>query len=313
MKLAVSHKLDITSNMEELAEKLQEDILKKYGVIVTEDKLQDSKDLMAQVNKDKKEFIDKWKAFKEKILEPFLPLNEKAKKIEGYYDKARLALSNQVDNFEKGKREAIKVIVARYRDDACLKANITPESITINDLVILSAVSTNSKGYSITKKTSDAIDQRIQAVENQILKAKLEAEEKAKRDHEIAENARREAEDRARVREAELLARAEREKVEALQKAEREKAEAVKDARVEAIANNNDDFRVSEERANYLLENAKQVQKPTFTDNGKRIFTITATFEVSAPKQTPTEKIINKLQSMIEGAGITSLKNIEVR
>ena len=57
----------------------------------------------------------------------------------------------------------------------------------------------------------------------------------------------------------------------------------------------------------------EEVKEPTFTDDGKRIFTVTATFEVSAPKQTPTEKIINKLQGMIEGAGITSLKKIEVR
>ncbi len=296
MDLVVSHSLDISSNMEELAENIKKDIQNKYDIIVTEDSLPETKKLMAEVNKEKDEFKKKYKEFKNEVLAPLTPLDAKAKEIEGFYDSARAALDNQVKNFEKGKLEAIKVIVEKYRDDACLDANITPESIVVTDLVILSAVNVNSKGYSIAKKTSDTIDQRIQAVELQIAKAKLEAEEKAKRDREIAENARREAEERARVREAELLAKAEREKQEALLKAEREKAEAV------AKATRADIAPVQEE-----------VKEPTFTDDGKRIFTVTATFEVSAPKQTPIDKIINKLQGMIEGAGITSLKKIEVR
>ena len=297
MDLVVSHSLDISSNMEELAENIKKDIQNKYDIIVTEDSLPETKKLMAEVNKEKDEFKKKYKEFKNEVLAPLTPLDAKAKEIESYFDTARAALDNQVKNFEKGKLEAIKVIVEKYRDDACLTANITPESITINDLVILSAVSTNSKGYTIAKKTSDTIDQRIQAVELQIAKAKLEAEEKAKRDREIAENARREAEERARVREAELLAKDEREKQDALLKAEREKAEAVAKAT----------------RADIAPVQEQEVKEPTFTDDGKRIFTVTATFEVSAPKQTPIDKIINKLQGMIEGAGITSLKKIEVR
>lgn len=296
MDLVVSHSLDISSNMEELAENIKKDIQNKYDIIVTEDSLPETKKLMAEVNKEKDEFKKKYKEFKNEVLAPLTPLDAKAKEIEGFYDSARAALDNQVKNFEKGKLEAIKAIVEKYRDDACLTANITPESIVVTDLVILSAVNVNSKGYTIAKKTSDAIDQRIQAVELQIAKAKLEAEEKAKRDREIAENARREAEERAMVREAELLAKAEREKQEALLKAEREKEEAI--AKVTRAEN----AQVQEE-----------VKEPTFTDDGKRIFTVTATFEVSAPKQTPTEKIIKKLQGMIEGAGITSLKKIEVR
>lgn len=297
MDLVVSHSLDISSNMEELAENIKKDIQNKYDIIVTEDSLPETKKLMAEVNKEKDEFKKKYKEFKNEVLAPLTPLDAKAKEIESYFDSARAALDNQVKNFEKGKLEAIKAIVEKYRDDACLTANITPESITVNDLVILSAVNVNSKGYSIAKKTSDTIDQRIQAVELQIAKAKLEAEEKAKRDREIAENARREAEERARAREVELLAKAEREKQEALLKAEREKEEAVAKAT----------------RADIAPVQEQEVKEPTFTDDGKRIFIVTATFEVSAPKQTPIDKIINKLQGMIEGAGITSLKKIEVR
>lgn len=302
MNLEVSHKLDISSNMYELAKSIQKDIKEKFDVIVTEDSLPEAKKLMANVNKEKDDFKKKYKEFKNEVLAPLVPLDITAKEIEGYFDTARAALDNQVKNFEKGKLESIKVIVEKYRDDACLDANITPESITVNDLVILSAVNVNSKGYTIAKKTSDTIDQRIQAVELQIAKAKLEAEEKAKRDREIAENARREAEERARVREAELLAKAEREKQEALLKAE-QRAEKEKENAVEAAKN---------ETLSILAKEEKKEYKPQIIDD-KRVFTVIATFEVLALKTVKDAQIEQKLRSMMDKAGITSLKKVEVR
>lgn len=320
MNLLVTHKLDISSNMEELARSLKQDIQNKYDIIVTEDSLPETKKLMAEINKCKDEFKKKYKDFKNEVLAPLVHLDITAKEIECYFDDARSALDNQVKNFEKGKLEAIKSIVEKYRDDACLTANITPESITITDLVILSAVNANSKGYSIAKKTSDTIDQRIQAVELQIAKAKLEAEEKAKRDREIAENARKEAEERARVREAELLAKAEREKLEEAQrvknreiellnkierdrietekKSEREKAEAIERAKNETLE--------------ILAKEEKKEYKPQIIDD-KRVFTIIATFEVLAKKTVKDAQIEEKLRSMMDKAGITSLKKVEVR
>lgn len=302
MNLEVSHKLDISSNMYELAKSIQKDIKEKFDVIVTEDSLPEAKKLMANVNKEKDDFKKKYKEFKNEVLAPLVPLDITAKEIEGYFDTARAALDNQVKNFEKGKLESIKVIVEKYRDDACLDANITTESITITDLVILSAVNANSKGYSIAKKTSDTIDQRIQAVELQIAKAKLEAEEKAKRDREIAENARKEAEERARVREAELLAKAEREKQEALLKAE-QRAEKEKENAVEAAKN---------ETLSILAKEEKKEYKPQIIDD-KRVFTVIATFEVLALKTVKDAQIEQKLRSMMDKAGITSLKKVEVR
>lgn len=302
MNLEVSHKLDISSNMYELAKSIQNDIKEKFDVIVTEDSLPEAKKLMANVNKEKDDFKKKYKEFKNEVLAPLVPLDITAKEIEGYFDTARAALDNQVKNFEKGKLESIKVIVEKYRDDACLDANITTESITITDLVILSAVNANSNGYSIAKKTSDTIDQRIQAVELQIAKAKLEAEDKAKRDREIAENARKEAEERARVREAELLAKAEREKQEALLKAE-QRAEKEKENAVEAAKN---------ETLSILAKEEKKEYKPQIIDD-KRVFTVIATFEVLALKTVKDAQIEQKLRSMMDKAGITSLKKVEVR
>ena len=97
-----------------------------------------------------------------------------------------------------------------------------------------------------------------------------------------------------------------------LVKAEREKAEAVERARQDEIKKLQDvEYQKACEERKRVIENTPK--EPTFTDDGKRIFTITATFEVSAPKQTPIDKIVKKLQGMIEGAGITTLTKIEVR
>jgi len=307
MNLEVSHKLDISSNMYELAKSIQKDIKEKFDVIVTEDSLPEAKKLMANVNKEKDDFKKKYKEFKNEVLAPLVPLDITAKEIEGYFDTARAALDNQVKNFEKGKLESIKVIVEKYRDDACLDANITPESITVNDLVILSAVNVNSKGYSIAKKTSDTIDQRIQAVELQIAKAKLEAEEKAKRDREIAENARKEAEERARVREAELLAKAEREKIEEAQRVKNREIELLNKIERDRI-----ETEKKSEREKAEAKEEKKEYKPQIIDD-KRVFTIIATFEVLAKKTVKDAQIEEKLRSMMDKAGITSLKKVEVR
>ena len=303
MELVVRHDLKLEDNMEALEAQIKQDIDLKYNLVVTEDSLPETKKLMAEINKQKDEFKKTYKAFKDAVLAPLMPLDEKAKQIEAYYDDARKALDNQVKNFEKGKLEAIKVIVEQYRDDACLTANITPESITITDLVILSAVNVNSKGYSIAKKTSDTIDKRIQAVELQIAKAKLEAEEKAKRDREIAEKARQEAEERAKQREAELIARNERERIEALQRAEREKAEAVERARQEM-------------QKPTLAENA-QVQKqevlPKKAEDGKVVYQIAFTFEIKTNPNAQIEKVIEAVKNMmLNDTGKENLKKIEV-
>ena len=302
MNLIVKHSLDISSNMEELAVGIKKDIQTKYDLIVTEDSLPETKKLMAEINKRKADFKSKYKEFKEEVLSPLVTLDAKAKEIEGYFDDARSALDNQVKNFEKGKLEAIRVIIEKYRDYACLKANIDISSITINDLVMLSAVNTNSNGYSIAKKISDTIEQRIQFVENQILKAKLEAEEKAKYEREIAEKAKLEAEEKARQREMEMLARMEREKQEALLKAEREKEEAIKKALYEQ----------NMKTAEYEKEEENNEEKEP-TEDGNYVFVANVTFDITAPKNTTIEKITEKVKTVFEEMGISTIRKIYIK
>lgn len=323
-ELTVSHEFNLVSNMEEVKASIAETIA-KYDVVVSEDKLPEAKELMATFNKDKKEFSATCKKFIDAISEPITEFKAQQKEIEKMYDDGRAKIADQVAKFEAKKLETIGVLVRAYRNMNCESRSIGIDAVSVEDLIMLSAVSTNKNGYTLTSKTTGTIDARIQAVENEILKAKLEAEEKAKRDREIAEKARIEAEEKARQREIELLAKVEREKQEAIIKAQREQSEAVERERLRVER---------EERIKFEQMNAKAIaDKPIVKqadpikqevalpledpqptrDDGKKVFVITATFEILAPVQTRHEQITNKLTKMIESAGITSLKSIEVK
>lgn len=222
-KLIITHKLDIQSNMEELATKIQTDIKEKYSLTVTDETVTDTKKVMAEINKEKDEFKKKYKEFKNLVLEPFAPLDTKAKEIEGYFDTARTALDAQVKKFEEVKREQAKTACTEYTKEQCELKGINFEAITISDLFNKLGSVTEKGNISGTAKKE--IDQRIAIVENEVLKAKLEAEEKAKRDREIAETARLEAEEKAKQREIGLLAQAEIDKQEAVRVAIQETKE----------------------------------------------------------------------------------------
>jgi hypothetical protein len=294
-ELTVSHEISLKSNMTQVKESIAQTIA-KYDVVVTEDRLTEAKELMAQFNKDKKAFTDKCKSFLSVINAPIDEFRAEQKEIEAMFDEGRAKIKVQVDTFEAKKLTEISAIIEDYRDKACIEKGINASSIIIDDLVKLSAVNSNKSGYSLSKATVDTIDQRIQFVENEVLKARLEAEEKAKREREIAEQARIEAEEKARQREAELIA-----------KAEREKAEAVERARREAMSQQQTmAFTQMPEPTQAPLPQTQQVI------DGKKVFVVTATFHVTASVSTDPDKISAKFKSLFDGCGITTLNNISV-
>jgi hypothetical protein len=214
-ELSVQHSISISSNLDDVQASIEATIA-KYDVVVTEDALSEAKELMATFNKHKKQFSDQCKTFLSAIGAPIDEFKARQKVIEKMFDDGRAKIDKQVKAFESHKLEAIKVLLNQHRDNACAEKGINPAIIVIDDLVKLTAVNSNKSGYVVVKATAEAIAQRIQAVENEMLRAKLAAEGQAKRDRLIAEQARIEAEERARQRESELLAKAERDKSEAV-------------------------------------------------------------------------------------------------
>ena len=196
-------------------------------------------------------------------------LDAKAKEIETCYEQARAAVEAQVRKFEAGKLAKAKEVCEAYRDEVCAAKGIATAAITITDLCgLLGSVTSTDK---ISSSAKEKIDARVQAVEIEMLKAKAAAEEKAKRDREIAEAATKAAEERAKQREIELLANA-----------EREKAAAVEAAKAEAKTP--------------IMEEAKQ-EEPKPTQNG--MYRITAVFELKAGSKNEAVEMAKDLLNMI--------------
>jgi len=268
-ELIVKHKFDLVSNMDEVRESIAKEIA-KYDVIIEEDKLPDAKHLMALFNKDKKAFSDKCKEFLDVISAPIAEFKKSQKEIEALYDDGREKIANQVKKFEATKLLEIEDAILNYLNVECSLKQINPDSVSIKDLVMISAVS----GMSLTKKTKDAIAARIQLVENEILKARLEAEEKAKRDREIAEQARIETEERMKQREINQAIEFERQKNLAEEKAKQREIE----------------FEAEKQRA--IQEALKpKVEDTKVAENGQKIFILNARFEVPAPWNSSPERL----------------------
>ena len=299
MKLIANHKIDIQTNMDDLALQIQADIKDKYDVIVTEDTVKSSKELMAQINKDKDEFSTNYRRFKDEALKPFEPLDAKAKEIVGFYNTARAAVESQVKSYEAKILELAKEVCELYREQQCTEKGIDIASIVIDDISKLLG-SVTAKG-DISKSAKEKIDARIQAVEIQVLKAQQEVVEKAARDKEIADKARAEAEEKSRQREAELIAKAERDKVQAVADATAKVISEAKQTMSEAAT---DDASLAKSLGIDLV--APKVEK------GKKFFRVVAVFEFEASDTLTNEAIASRYEPKLRDA-FTTFKSVTVQ
>ena len=289
----------LTTNFEELKAEASRQV-EKYSINVTEENIPEAKKVMANFNKVKTEIGERYKFYIDKISAPVNQLKAEKKEIEAIITDGRQKIADGVANFENAKLEIIAARIAEYTKSLCDEKGLNFERINISDLSKLSAV---TPAGTLAKATKDAIEVKIQALENEILQAKIAEQEKAARDAEIAAQARREAEERAAREKAELEAKAAQREAELLARAEREKQEAIERAKAEQASPTPQAFYDAQREI---------LQKPREAENGKAIYTIRAEFEVKAPANAPHDKLIDKIKEMLSAAGITNLSKIEV-
>ncbi len=258
-ELSVQHSISIASNLDDVQLSIESTIA-KYDVVVTE-----------------------------AISTPIDEFKARQKAIEKLFDDGRAKIEAQVKAFEVQKLADIKACIIAFRDSACTEKDINPNTISIDDLVKLTAANANKSGYSVSKATAESINNRIALVETEILRAKLAAEEKAKREREIAEKARLEAEEKARQREAELLA-----------KAERDKAEAVAQA-----------TRQAQQQAPQQIP-TEAPQQATQSTGDKCEFTVTVTLKISTPRPVSADKVKSAVMDKFEKAGFSTIQQVNV-
>ncbi|WP_107686288.1 DUF1351 domain-containing protein [Campylobacter concisus] len=289
----------LTTNFEELKAEASRQV-EKYSINVTEENIPEAKKVMANFNKVKTEIGERYKFYIDKISAPVNQLKAEKKEIEAIITDGRQKIADGVANFENAKLEVIAARIAEYTKALCEEKGLNFERINTSDLIKLSSV---TSAGALAKATKDAIGAKIQALENEILQAKIAEQEKAARDAEIAAQARREAEERAAREKAELEAKAAQREAELLARAEREKQEAIECAKAEQITTPSQPF--------YDVQ-CEILQKPREAENGKAIYTIRTEFEVKAPANAPHDKLTDKIKEMLSAAGITNLSKIEV-
>ena len=289
----------LKTNFEEIKAEAQRQV-EKYSINVTEENIPEAKKVMANFNKVKAEIGERYKFFIDKISTPVNQLKAEKKEIEAIITDGRQKIADGVANFENAKLEAIAARIAEYTKSLCDEKELNFERINTSDLIKLSAITPTG---TLAKATKEAIEAKIQALENEILQAKIAEQEKAARDAEIAAQARREAEERAAREKAELEAKAAQREAELLARAEREKQEAIERAKAEQANPTPQAFYDAQREI---------LQKPREAENGKAIYTIRAEFEVKAPANAPRDKLADKIKEMLTTAGITNLSKIEV-
>ena len=277
----------LKTNFEEIKAEAQRQV-EKYSINVTEENIPEAKKVMANFNKVKAEIGERYKFFIDKISAPANQLKAEKKEIEAIITDGRQKIADGVANFENAKLEVIAARIAEYTKSLCDEKELNFERINTSDLIKLSAV---TPAGTLAKATKEAIEAKIQALENEVLQAKLAEQEKAARDAEIAAQARREVEEKATKEKAEILARAEKEKQEAIERARAE---------------------VRQENSTFYEAQREVLQKPREAGDGKAIYTIRAEFEVKAPANAPHDKLTDKIKEMLAAAGITNLSKIEV-
>lgn len=289
----------LTTNFEELKAEANRQV-EKYSINVTEENIPEAKKVMANFNKVKTEIGERYKFYIDKISAPVNQLKAEKKEIEAIITDGRQKIADGVANFENAKLEIISAKISEYTKSLCDEKELNFERINTSDLIKLSAVTPTG---TLAKATKEAIEAKIQALENEILQAKIAEQEKAARDAEIAAQARREAEERAAREKAEMEARAAQREAELLARAEREKQEAIERAKAEQTTPPSQAF---------CDVQREILQKPREAENGKAIYTIRAEFEVKAPANAPHDKLADKIKEMLTTAGITNLSKIEV-
>ena len=289
----------LKTNFDEIKAEAQRQV-EKYSINVTEENIPEAKKVMANFNKVKAEIGERYKFFIDKISTPVNQLKAEKKEIEAIITDGRQKIADGVANFENAKLEVIAARIAEYTKSLCDEKGLNFGRINTTDLIKLSAV---TPAGTLAKATKDAIEAKIQALENEILQAKIAEQEKAARDAEIAAQARREAEERAAREKVELEAKAAQREAELLARAEREKQEAIERAKAEQTNPSPQAFYEAQREV---------LQKPRDAGDGKAIYTIRAEFEVKAPANAPHDKLAAKIKEMLAAAGITNLSKIEV-
>ena len=283
MELIVSKKVEIKHNMELIQQHIA-NTLKKYDVVVTEDTVKDTKVLMSNINKDKKDFADKCKMFIAEIEAPIKEFKLNKKSIEDIFDDARFRLAVQVVKFETIKLDEISKVIIQTKVDMCENKGIDQSKVSVEDLIKLSSVTSTGKA---NKATITAIESRILIIESMIIKQEQDAKEKALRDEAIRLEAIQQERDRVEQKRLDDIAKADA-------KVKYDLAKGFAEAKTEAAP----------KTVEVKKEVISDIEQLDISEDSKKIFKVLVEFSVYAPQHILQSAVENKVSSRLNDLGI---------
>lgn len=302
----------IQTNFALAKKEITADLEKYENYVVTVDTLADDKKLAQSIKAQGKEINDLRLAKKKELVAPIDEFENQANELKGLYVDAANKISEQVTKFEKVTLDKLRdeLVDILKTDFEKLGVKEQFQKLNVDHLVKLTNITGSGNP---TKKAKDGVlaigqdcfieqsqyNDRVMQAENQSLRAGLssplqeihiksfifsdDTQFNTDLENLIAVELERQAETQSKVQAKQPPAS------KILDLPQSEVFEQMKDAPVEQ----------------------EQVIEPVVVD-GKIEYICTAIFKVTVPEQVPLSKIEDKLVSMIEDSGITSLQSVEV-
>lgn len=108
----------IQDNLDAVEASIRERIAEYKNMVVTEDSIMDSKQVVADIRKEQKALDDNRKAIKKEWLEPYEAFEDRAKKLIKLYDEPIKAINEQLTAFEEDRKEAKRKVIADIYEKA---------------------------------------------------------------------------------------------------------------------------------------------------------------------------------------------------
>lgn len=108
----------IQDNLDAVEASIRERIAEYENMVVTEDSIRDSKQVVADIRKEQKALDDSRKAIKKEWMGPYEAFEDRAKKLIKLYDEPIKAINEQLTAFEEDRKEAKRKVIADIYDNA---------------------------------------------------------------------------------------------------------------------------------------------------------------------------------------------------
>lgn len=169
----------IEFNYAELKESITQ-VLKDYDVVVTDDTVKSSRDLMAELNKQSKSISDTFKAKKKEVTAPVTEAEKQVKELVAMFSDARTKIADQVSKYDEAKKAEITEKMKAKLVELWESEGVKPEfqNATVEGSITLDCVTASGKVSSSGFRKLEALVATDKALQMQTESrlAKLESE-----------------------------------------------------------------------------------------------------------------------------------------